>query len=75
MNAPGKNHPRVALKVVPAPGIGHVINAPPALIVSTHSTDFTCGKCRVSLMHAESGQVHNLLIRCTECGSYNSTDI
>jgi hypothetical protein len=26
------------------------------------------------LMHAETGQVHNLLIHCTVCGSYNSTD-
>jgi hypothetical protein len=26
------------------------------------------------LMHAEDGQVHNLAILCTECGSYNSTD-
>jgi hypothetical protein len=75
MNAPSKNHPRVALKVVSAPGVGHVISAPPALIASSHTIDFTCGKCAVVLMHAESGQVHNLLIRCTECGSYNSTDI
>jgi hypothetical protein len=26
------------------------------------------------LMHAEDGQVHNLAILCTECGSYSSTD-
>jgi hypothetical protein len=26
------------------------------------------------LMHAAEGQVHNLAILCTGCGSYNSTD-
>jgi hypothetical protein len=26
------------------------------------------------LLHAEDGQVHNLTIRCTICGNYNSTN-
>ena len=50
-------------------------NASNVLAVQERWRDFTCEKCGVVLMHAESGQVHNLLIRCTECGSYNSTDI
>ena len=25
------------------------------------------------LLHADEGQVHGVLIRCTNCGSYNST--
>jgi hypothetical protein len=26
------------------------------------------------LLHAEDGQVHNLVIQCAGCGSYNTTD-
>jgi hypothetical protein len=26
------------------------------------------------LMHADDNQVHNMMIRCTVCGHYNSTD-
>jgi hypothetical protein len=26
------------------------------------------------LLHAEDGQVHGLLIHCTTCGAYNSTE-
>jgi hypothetical protein len=35
---------------------------------------FTCGKCGTVLLHADAGQVHNLIIHCTDCGAYNSTD-
>jgi hypothetical protein len=75
MNSPSKSNSRVALKVLSAPGIGHVVKAPPPLVASANTIDYTCGKCGVVLMHAERNQVHNLLIHCTECGSYNSTDI
>jgi hypothetical protein len=27
-----------------------------------------------TLLHAEEDQVHGVLIRCTQCGTYNSTD-
>ena len=69
-----QEHPRVALKPIPTPWAHHIINAPPVLIASTHTVDYICGDCGVVLMHAEQGQVHNLVIHCTECGSYNSTD-
>ena len=74
MNQSSKPNPSVALTVVAAPGNRHVVSAPPVLIASTHTVDYRCGKCGIVLMHAEEGQVRNLLIRCTECGSYNSTD-
>jgi len=70
-----RNNPRVGLKVIPTPAAGtHVVSAPPVLIASTHTIDYVCGKCGTVLMHAEIGQVHNLTIHCTACGSYNSTD-
>jgi predicted RNA-binding Zn-ribbon protein involved in translation (DUF1610 family) len=61
------------LKVVQTPRVGHVLNAPPILIASTHTIDFTCGHCGAVLLHADDGQVHGLLIRCSDCGSYNTT--
>ena len=54
---PTRNNPRLPLKVITAPGIGHVLSAPPALTASTNTVDYTCGKCGTVLMHAELGQV------------------
>jgi DNA-directed RNA polymerase subunit RPC12/RpoP len=69
-----QEHPRVALNPIPTPWTQHIISAPPILIASTNTVDYICGDCGAVLMHAEEGQVHNLIIHCTECGSYNSTD-
>jgi len=66
--------PRIALPLVEIPTTGHVINAPPVLVASENTVDYTCGKCGIVLLHAELGQVYSLLIRCSECGAYNSTD-
>jgi DNA-directed RNA polymerase subunit RPC12/RpoP len=66
--------PKVSLKVIPAPAIGQVVHAPPVLKASDHSIDYTCGHCGTVLLHAEANQVHGLLIHCTACGSYNTTD-
>jgi DNA-directed RNA polymerase subunit RPC12/RpoP len=66
---------KINLKVVKAPSIGHVLPAPPALKASDQSVDYTCGRCGTILLHPEEGQVHGLLIHCTNCGSYNSTDL
>ena len=67
-------HPKLSLKIVTAPAIGRVVSAPPILTASDHTIDYACGNCDTVLMHAEQGQVHNLTIRCTKCGAYNSTD-
>ena len=67
-------NPKVRLKVVPAPSFGAVVSAPPILIASTHTIDYACGHCDAVLMHADDGQVHNLMIHCVACGSYNTTD-
>jgi hypothetical protein len=69
-----KENPRVALTFVSTPNLRHSVSAPPILIASTHTTDYTCSRCGTVLMHAEQNQVHNLLIHCVVCGSYNETD-
>ena len=66
--------PKISLRVVTAPAVGHVVDAPPVLKASENSVDYTCGHCGTILLHAEEGQVHGVLFRCAECGSYNSTD-
>lgn len=65
---------KIALHVVTAPAVSVVLEAPPVLMASEHSVDYTCGRCATILLHADEGQVHGVLIRCTNCGSHNSTD-
>ena len=65
--------PKIPLKVVIAPAVGVVLEAPPVLMAIEHSVDYTCGRCAAVLLHADEDQVHGVLIRCTKCGSYNST--
>lgn len=61
--------------MVPAPPVGPVVQAPPVIVASSDAVDYLCGRCGTLLMHAELDQVHNLLIHCTACGTYNSTDV
>ena len=43
-------------------------------VFGTHnSIDYACGHCDTILMHADQDQIHNLVIHCTLCGSYNTT--
>lgn len=65
---------RISLTVIEKPATGRAVNAPPVLNASSHTIEYCCGRCGTVLLHAEAGQVHNLLIHCTQCGSYNSTD-
>ncbi len=65
---------KISLKVVHAPAVGVVLDAPPVLKASDQSVDYTCGRCGTTLLHAEENQVRGVLLRCTNCGSYNSTD-
>ena len=68
--------PQKTLKVVPAPlAIDAVPSAPPALEDRTPTVDYTCGSCGAVLMHADENQVHSLIIQCTVCDAYNSTDV
>jgi DNA-directed RNA polymerase subunit RPC12/RpoP len=70
-----QEHPRVALKLISTPCAHHIVSAPPILIASTNTVDYVCGDCGVVLLHAELGQVHNLVIHCTACGSCNATNV
>jgi predicted RNA-binding Zn-ribbon protein involved in translation (DUF1610 family) len=63
------------LKVIQTPNIGDAIDAPPILTASPQMIDYTCGHCGVVLLHAEEDRVHGLVIHCSACGSYNTTDI
>ena len=66
---------KVSLRTIWTPPAGiPVVSAPPILIASTHTIDYTCEKCGTVLLHADDEQVHSLKIHCTNCGSYNSTD-
>jgi DNA-directed RNA polymerase subunit RPC12/RpoP len=65
---------KMVLKLVTAPAKGIALDAPPVLKASDNSVDYTCGRCGTTLLHAEENQVHGILIHCTNCGSYNSTD-
>jgi DNA-directed RNA polymerase subunit RPC12/RpoP len=49
---------------------------PPLIVASQHSAgDYTCGKCGTPLLQANDRGALKLLIRCTDCGVYNSTMI
>jgi len=65
---------KIPLKVVIAPAVGVVLAAPPVLMASEHSVNYTCGRCAAVLLHADEGQIHGVLIRYTKCGSYNLTE-
>ena len=63
-----------SLKAIPAPAPGtNAVDAPPVLETSGHAMEYVCGGCATPLMHANENQIHGLIIRCTKCGSYNST--
>jgi hypothetical protein len=64
-----------ALRLVTSPTSGPVLSvtAPPPLVFSSATVDFTCGLCGTVLMCREDKQVDGLLIHCTQCGSDNAT--
>jgi len=53
----------IPLRVVTAAAVGVVLEAPPTLVASEHSVDYTCGRCAAVLLHVDEGQVHGVLIR------------
>ena len=66
--------PPIKLQVIPAPSVGPVVTAPPVLSAGAPGgVDHACGQCGTVLLQAAEGQVRNLQIRCSQCGSYNST--
>jgi hypothetical protein len=68
-------HSKVSLKSIEAPLKGGAfISAPPILNATDHTTAFCCCNCDTILLHAEADQVFGLTIRCTNCGSFNTTN-
>lgn len=65
---------RLPLRVINAPRVGHVMDAPPGLAASDRTVEYTCGRCKAILLHADETQVKGLIIRCTGCGSYNCAE-
>src|SRR5262249_35636716 len=72
--APPTGFSTFKLKVIEAPRTGQVISAPPPIVASDHSNYYVCGHCGTLLVVAESDQLHGLVVRCRECGSYNAVD-
>ena len=64
------------LKVVPAPLVIEVVpKAPPALELPNPTVEFTCGNCGAVLIRGDEEKGYPLVVLCSSCGSYNSTDV
>jgi DNA-directed RNA polymerase subunit RPC12/RpoP len=66
-----------ALKTVPAPLISAAVHdAPPVLVEGVEpSVEYTCGNCGTALMRVDESKPHSLMVHCTACDAYNSTEI
>ena len=60
------------LHVVPAPLIEVV---PLVLELPNPTVEFTCGNCGAVLIRADEEKGYPLVVLCSSCGSYNSTDV
>jgi len=66
--------PQKTLKIVPAPLV-KVADAPPVLVEGAEPTvEYTCGNCGAVLMRADESKPHSLMVHCTACDAYNSTE-
>jgi hypothetical protein len=64
------------LKVVPAPlASAAVANAPPVLEKYEPTVESSCGNCGAALMRVDSSKPHILMVHCTACDAYNSTEV
>ncbi len=64
----------LTLRVIPPPGVGHVVPAPPPITVAENTNHYLCGQCGTLLVIADDDQVHGLIVRCRECGRYNEVE-
>lgn len=63
------------LKPVEAPDTGHVMQAPPVVIVTEGGTRYRCGRCGTVLLIAEFGSLKGFVVRCLSCDGYNEVPI
>jgi hypothetical protein len=65
------------LKIVPAPIVIEVVpKAPPVLETPNPTVECKCGNCGAVLMRVDEGKgkAYPLMIHCTSCDAFNSTD-
>ena len=64
------------LKVVPAPLVIEAVpKAPPVLLEALNPTvELKCGNCGAVLMRGDESKAYPLMIHCTSCDAFNSTD-
>ena len=65
---------KIPLKVVTAPAIGVVLEAPPVLVASEHSVDYVCAVAPPFYCMPTRDKLMGSLIHCAKCGSYNLTE-
>ena len=64
-----------ALRIVPAPlATAAVANAPPVLEGYEPTVECSCGNCGAALMRVDSSKPYVLVVHCTACDAYNSTE-
>ena len=61
------------LKVVPAP-LAAVPKVPPVMEAPNPTVELKCGNCSAVLMRVDEGKAYPLMIHCTSCDAFNSTD-
>ena len=67
--------PQKTLKVVPAPLLIEAVpKAPPVLETPNPTVECKCGNCGAVLMRGDESKNHPLMIHCTSCDAFNSTD-
>ena len=63
------------LKVVPPPlAIAAVNKAPPVLEAASPTVECRCGNCGDVLMRVDKNRANPLIVHCTACDAFNSTD-
>ena len=63
------------LKVVPAPLVIEAVpKAPPVLEALNPTVECKCGNCGAVLMRGDESKNYPLMIHCTSCDAFNSTD-
>ena len=66
-----KKIPLIVLTKLDTAQATSIVAAPPVIRLSDQSVDYICGRCGSALVHAEDVQIHDLIIQCTDCGTYN----
>jgi DNA-directed RNA polymerase subunit RPC12/RpoP len=67
--------PQKKLTVVPVPLVEAVANALPVLEGNNPTVEYKCGNCGAVLMRVDENEVRPLIVHCTSCDAFNSTDV